>query len=320
MVAVPISGRRNFIINGMAQINQRGTAFTLVKDTYGICADRFFGMATGTAVSAGTLTRATSAPCGRTGLAFHFSGVTLTGTGILRLRYRMEAADATLFKNQKASFSAKIYHDVGSAINYTVYIRKANAADNFSAVTDISNSGAQSKASATELDLKYENISMGDCSNGIEIEIHIAAGAITTKNFYLTDGQFELGAEATAFEYRPYQEEFGLTQRYCQVYNCPDSAYGVFALIFAYSATVAIGVMVLRTQMRTKPAFTCAGTYRMVGDVVKNGLTTISVAADETTSNAARLALETTGLTAGNCYWLSADNDPAAKWTFSAEL
>ena len=216
---------KNFIINGIGEINQRVTAFTLVKDEYSFDnplhgPDRHEGMATGTAVTAGTFGVTVAASVGITGKAFKFAGVTLTGTGILYHRYRMEAKDAVKFKNQTVSFSSKVYHDVGSAIDFTVFVRKADVADNFGAVTAISDSGAQSIATATESDLNYESIAMGDCSNGIEIEIKIEAGAITTKNVELTELQFELNSIATDFEYRNIGYELALCQRYyCKTYD-----------------------------------------------------------------------------------------------------
>lgn len=211
---------RNAVINGIAEINQRVTAFTLVKDEY--CwdnsdlygPDRHEGMATGTAVTAGTFGVTAAANIGVAGKAFKFAGVTLTGAGILYHRYRMKAADAVKFKNQTCSFSCRVYHDVGSAKDFTVYIRKANAADNFGAVTSIGNSGARSIPSATASDLNYPNISMGDCSNGIEIEIKVEVGPITTKNVELTEIKFEPGAVATNFE-----SQFNELQM-CEPYCC----------------------------------------------------------------------------------------------------
>jgi hypothetical protein len=193
-------GRKNLVINGSGIVNQRVSAYTLVKDEYGFGPDKFAGMATGTAVSAGTLEQTATANCGRTGYGFKFSGVTLTGTGILYLRTRIESKDAIWLKNQVASFQAKVYHDVGSAINYTIYVKKAASADDFSSTTAVGNSGAISVASATATTIKYESISMGDCSNGIEIEIKIECGEITTKNFELTEMQLEMGSKITEIE------------------------------------------------------------------------------------------------------------------------
>jgi hypothetical protein len=236
--------RRNFIINGGMEVYQRQTAYTLVKDVYGIAVDRFYGMATGTAVSAGIMEQTSAASLGRIGWAIKFSSVTLTGTGILYLRYRMESKDAIKFKNTTASFSSKVRHNVGSAINYTVYIRKANVADDFSAVTEISNSGAQSVSSATNTDLKYENISMGDCSNGIEIEIKVECGAVAAKNFWFFELQFEEGVKATTFEFQPFAKELALCQRYYEKsYNytgAPGTAtlYGASVVRTPYTSAV----------------------------------------------------------------------------------
>ena len=218
---------RNAIINGAGIVNQRVTAFSLVKDTYGIAADRFYGMATGTAVSAGTFNNIATANCGVSGYAFKFIAVTLTGTGVLYFRYRMEAKDAIRFKNQTASFRCQVYQDTGGAINYTIYVRKpTTTADTFSAVTAISNSGAISVPNTTATSLPYLAIAMGDCSKGIEIEIKVECGAITTKNFEFTDIQFELGSVATPFEFRPYGQELELCQRYYE-----ETVIGTHALL-----------------------------------------------------------------------------------------
>jgi len=275
-----LDGRRNAIINGCAIVDQRATNYTLVKDTYGIRADRFYGMATGTAVSAGTFTKVTSANCGKTGHAFKFSGVTLTGTGIIYLRYRMEAKDAIQFINQVASFACKVYHDVGSSINYTVFIRKANAADNFSAVTAISNSGAISISSATATTLKYENISMGDCSNGIEIEIKVECGAITTKNFEFTECQFELGSVATTFEFRPYQQEVALCQRYACVNDSTFAyAYGATSVAIPYTKFVKMRLSILSASITLLNG---TNAYADIGVTLRN--ITGSISADGTAS------------------------------------
>lgn len=210
---------KNAIINGIGEINQRVTAFTLVKDEY--CwdlsdlfgPDRHEGMATGTAVTAGTFGVVTNSAVGVTGKAFKFAGVTITGTGIVFHRYRMEAADAVKFKNQTASFSSRVLHDIGSAKDFTVFVRKADVADNFSAVTAIADSGALSIATATNSDLNFVDISMGDCSNGIEIEIQMEVGAITTKNVELTELQFELNSVATDFEYPEHGDQLARCQR-----------------------------------------------------------------------------------------------------------
>lgn len=204
---------KNWIDNGSCRDGSGGT-YTLVKDAYDFACRNLYGMATGTTVDAGTLQQITNANIGLTGYASKFAGVTITGTGVIYKRYRIQSKDAVNFKNKKASFQCLVYHDVGSSINYTVYIRKADAQDDFSSVTDISNSGLISVDDTTSTSLKYESISMGDCSNGIEIEIKVDCGAITTKNFEFTEFQFELGDNSTLFERKLYKEEKSYTESF----------------------------------------------------------------------------------------------------------
>jgi hypothetical protein len=209
--ASPIN-HKNYIVNGNCKVAQH-SALTLVKDVYGIGqVDRFAGMATGTAVSAGTLIY--SAFSGKEYIKFN--QVTITGTGQLYLRHRIEAQDSEVFVNQKGSFSCNIQHSIGSSMNVTVFVRKANAANNFSAVTAIANSSAISVPNSTETTIRFEDVSMGDCSNGIEIELKLEPGAITTKDFLIRNLQFELGSIATQFVMEPLAETLAKCKRFYQ--------------------------------------------------------------------------------------------------------
>jgi len=313
-------GRKNLIINGSGIINQRVSAYTLVKNTYGFGPDRFAGMATGTAVSAGTLTQTTSANCGHTGYGFKFSGVTLTGTGILYLRTRIEAKDALWLKNQYASFQAKVYHDVGSSVNYTIYVRKANSADNFAAVTDISNSGATAVATATATTIKYENIAMGDCSTGIEIEIKVECGAVTTKNFEFTEMQLELGSKATEIEYRNTKAELELCAYYCIVLT--RGTYGLLGLGYSISTTQADTTVSFPTRMRANPTVeNLSALVLTITDRVNYTLESTSVATQEISNTALcfRVTISTGGMTQyRTCYVLASSS--GGSLVFSAEL
>jgi hypothetical protein len=318
---------RNLIINGDCRVNQRVTAFTLVKDEYPwdlsdlYGPDRHEGMATGTAVSAGTWGQTVTATAGNSGYAFKFAGVTLTGTGILYHRYRMEALDAVRFKNQSASFSCSVYHDVGSAINYTIYVRKANAADNFSAVTAISNSGAISVPSATKTLLKYENISLGDVSNGIEIEIKIESGAITTKNFEQTELQFERGPVCTAFECRNIGIEYYLCRNYSRSFYKIGVINTVAGFGVAVSTTEIYIQLTLTQRLRASPTLTfsqCA-----ISDLNSGGsVTAMSILSADSTEDVIFLSVTCSGggLIAGNAYYLLISISSGGNMILSSEL
>lgn len=203
------------IINSGCLVYQRGSQSLTTAYKYAV--DRLACKGAGTAVSAGNITQTTAANVGVSGYALKLSGVTITGSGEVYVRYRMEARDAIRYKNQPASFAVKVYHDVGSALNYLITVRKATAADNFAGVTDIANSGNISVPSGAPTTIKFENINssnLGDVSNGIEIEIKVTTGAITTKNFEFTEFQLNRGVVASQYVGRPFAEEVDACQRY----------------------------------------------------------------------------------------------------------
>lgn len=207
----------NAIINSGAAVTQRTAPSLSTAYQYG-AVDRFAAKATGTAVSAGTITQQTGSAAGTTGKAVHISGATITGTGIVYLRYRMEAKDAILFKNLAASFAAQVWQDTGGSLTYTVNINKPTVADNFAATTNIA-STTQSIPTSTATRLLFQNINsgnLGDVSNGIEIEIQIACGAVTTKNFHFTEFVFCKGARAISYQPKPYLLEYNSSRRYYQ--------------------------------------------------------------------------------------------------------
>lgn len=221
--AAGAAASKNGFINGGMLVAQRGdltlgSSAPAANAGYGKV-DRWQCWATGTAVSAGTATQTTSANCGRTGYALKLSGVTLTGTGIVFIKQRVESVNAVRFKNQTASVSVRVYHDVGSSINYTITIRKPTASDNYASTTTIATGSATAVSSATETLLKLENVSMGDCSFGIEVEIKAECGAITTKNFEFTEAQIEVAAAFTSFEYVSFEQELQRCQRYYEAFD-----------------------------------------------------------------------------------------------------
>jgi hypothetical protein len=205
--------RKNLLINGGAEVAQdvvRNLTTGAQYSTVDMCSI----WASGGAVSAGTLTQVTTSVAGRTGKAARAAGTTLTGSGVISWRYRMEAADALKYKNTSSSFSIKVAHDVGSNINYTAIIRKATVADNFAGVTVISTGSPTAVVTATGTTLSLANVAMGDCSNGIEIEVQAACGAVTTKNFDFTEWQLEVGSVTTDFEHIPFTDALQRCLRY----------------------------------------------------------------------------------------------------------
>ena len=247
--------QRQGIINGGMEVSQENGVATvaLVNNTAKYACDLISVTPSGTAVSAGTQAQIANSTIGTSGYALKLAGVTITGTGTIKRRYRMEAADAVKFKNKVASFSMQELQDTGGSLNYTIQINKANSADNFSAVTQIAISGNLAVPSGAGTRIVLENVSMGDCSNGIEIVQTIPCGAITTKNFETTEWQMNVGAVALPFVCGSRAEELAKVMRYfqsldtAQTDGIPFIAYG--------STSYAVGSYLLRVIMRTTPTF-----------------------------------------------------------------
>src|SRR6185312_6359100 len=220
---------RNYLINGGAGVAQKTATVTLTTSAKYGQVDQCAMWASGGSVSAGTLTQNTSATVGRTGNAARAAGVTLTGSGQISWRYRVESVDAVNLKNQSGSFQIMVMHDVGISVNYTIIIRKPTASDNYASTTVISTSSAIPVASGTATQLTAPGISLGDVSNGIEIEIQAACGAITTKNFDFTEWQLEEGDNCTTFVRRLYEEELRNCRRYLPTYVAGGSSEAVCA-------------------------------------------------------------------------------------------
>lgn len=207
---------RNLIANGGCEVYQDKNYVASVSGTYGYSpidmGHGHSGALTGTTVS-GTLTRSTASPSGIKGYSSRWSAVTTTGAGSVVERIRLRKEDAINMKNLVASFQVKAYQDTGGTLTYTVAINKANAVDDFTAVTSIA-STTFSVPNTTSTQIKYENISMGDCSNGVEIIITAALpSAVSSKNFDLTEFQIEQNTGCTLFEIVPYAQTLMRCQR-----------------------------------------------------------------------------------------------------------
>lgn len=156
------------------------------------------GRVSGT-VSAGTMTSGTLSGLGSTSRQAKMAGVTGDSSSVVEWRFRVSSAEARRFANETVSISAVMRQESGVTATATVALYKANAADNFSAVTLVG-STTSSVVSSTNTALTYAGLSAGDVSNGIELVIKCQPGAsFSTKDFYLTDIKLEVGATATAF-------------------------------------------------------------------------------------------------------------------------
>jgi hypothetical protein len=79
--------------------------------------------------------------------------------------------------------------------------------------------------------------------------------------FYITGVQLEVGTQATSFEYRQYQQELALAQRYCINYRSVDAGvYMRYGSGYANSTTNLEINVHFPVQMRTNPSLTTTAT------------------------------------------------------------
>lgn len=246
----------NGIINGECLIAQGFNTSISGSPQFGPV-DRIAVWASGTAITAGSIVQNTSGSVGQ-GLSVGVTNATITGTGIVYARYRMESRDSIRYKNKSCSFSCRVYQNTGGAITYTITIRKANAVNTFTAVTDIS-SGSASVSNTTDTLIKLENVSMGDCSNGIEIEVKGACGAVTTKNFEFGEFIFDVGATAPTFYYRDAEDILPRCYRYCWSPQQTE-AYNIYPSLGVKTATKTLDMLtIFSVPMFTTPTLYQAG-------------------------------------------------------------
>lgn len=204
----------NAIVNGGCLSSHRAQFSLSNTPTYGPV-DLLAVSAAGT-VGAGTVKQATGAfTLTQTGAACWINGVTLSGgSESVTFRHRIESNVAARFVGKSAFFSARTYHDIGSAKNAVITISSADSADNFGSITQIAQQTI-SIPNDNNFSLQFSIPDMGaNAANGLEISVEIDCGAVTTKNIYLGEMQLTVGGKLREFEMRPLQIDKMLVWRY----------------------------------------------------------------------------------------------------------
>ena len=133
--------------------------------------------------------------------------------------------------------------------------------------------------------------------------------------FYITGVQLEVGTSATGFEYRQYQQELALCQRYYQKFQGVGLDDNWFSGL-AYTATSGICPFIWSPQLRASATVSSSGTFEAVGSSVINSATLVF---SDSTPFSTQVAAITSSLTAGGgCLVRTASG--AASISVSAEL
>ena len=114
-------------------------------------------------------------------------------------------------------------------------------------------------------------------SNVVSVTGAVSVVGTDDATFYITGVQLEVGTQATSFEYRQYQQELALCQRYYGKIS-DSSAFNVGA---GHNQTTVAGVIriVVGPGFRASPTVTSSGTFTARGGGASNTVTAITVQA-----------------------------------------
>jgi hypothetical protein len=133
--------------------------------------------------------------------------------------------------------------------------------------------------------------------------------------WYMTGLQFEVGTQATTFDYRSIGTELQLCQRYYQQIGSG------FLMGNFYSSTSAVGTFPFFTQMRATPTAAITGAITLTDTGANYTQSAATISSNYMQANGGALDLGSfSGLTAYRPYWYSSSNSSNRLFTFSAEL
>ena len=353
----PISGRRNIIINGDHRIAQRGTAAVTATTSAGYkCVDRWKTDIDGSGGGDFSHAQSTDVP---TGQGFtHSSKVTVvtqasqpSGTSnrhqfytqlekqdVVHLEWGTSAAKTCTLSFWVKSSVAGTYilwfrHYGGTThsyyTNYTI-----NSADTWEkkviTLTGYTSGGNVSGTTDSGFLVEWNLGTSSGSETGTLNEwttsgdIRAAAGSVylpenSGATWYITGCQFEVGSQATDFEFRKISEELALCQRYYYVHLDSGNSGKSFMNSTQYNSNASYGHLQFACTMRTSPTLEIeSGTnyYGVFGNATAqyiNDLSTVS-----TSPNGAELG-GSTSMGQGNSIWWRAHN-ASSKIAFTAEL
>jgi len=195
-------GRRNRIINGAMQIDQRnaGTAQTVTTSS-AYTLDRWIVLPLGASVTS----QRVAGPSGyqHTAQITGAAGVTAISFG-----QKIESANTADLVNQNVTLSATISNSLLTTVTWSAFY--ANAVDNFSTTTLIASGSFTVTSTATQYSATFN--AGANAANGIVVYFNV--GAQISGTLKITGVQLELGSVLSTFERLSIGETMLLCQRY----------------------------------------------------------------------------------------------------------
>ena len=272
---------KNRLINGAMIINQRATSITAT----GYSVDRW--KYTGSQSSKGTVAQNTTAPAGFTNSLgftsssaysvtstdFFFLSQVIEGFNIADLGWGTASAKTVTLSFQVYSSLTGTFGGVltNGANNrtypFTYSVASANTWTTISVTVAGDTTGTWATDNTAGLFVLFGlgcgstySGTAGSWSGGTYFSATGATSVVGTNGatFYITGVQLEVGSSATGFEYRQYQQELALCQRYYQYIG--GSSSNTELLCGANGTARVRGSGILSTTMRASPTMALSGT------------------------------------------------------------
>lgn len=351
----PNLGRRNLIINGAMQVAQRGTSSTGIGASGGyFTCDRMYVDFSSTA---GRLTQSQVAVTDLPGFANALkldcttADTSVAAGEIALLQYRIEGQDLQQFKkgtadaekmtvsfyvkgNGNATYICELYdNDNGRQISQTFSV--TSSWNRVVLTYDGDTTGAFDDDGNLSLYILFwlhsgSNYNSGTLSTTwtAQTPANRAVGgssffSSTDNEFFITGLQMEVGDTATEFEHRSFAEELALCHRYFYRWSADGETYSNLCIGGCISGSNARGVVQMPQTMRSDPAATYSGSFRIVSMGSGNVRSSVAVSISRGHPFVPYVQFSGSGgssLTGGQAAEMGANNDNDAYIDFNAEL
>ena len=340
-----IGGRRNIIINGAMQVDQRNSGSSVnLANAKVYAVDRFYWIESSSETPTGQ--RVTDAPNGFThSVKITNTSTTTTpsytqlvqsieGNNVSQLYFGNSSAESvTLSFYVKSSltgqFSASLRNGASNRSNVSTYtINSANTWERKTITFVGDTTGTWTTDTSVGLDLIFRLDDTGGTSSLNQWTATgdaFASGSVrfmgnASATWQITGIQLEVGEQATPFEHRSFGEELTLCQRYYHEQGRVETGhnYEGFVIANAYTTSAARCHYFLPTKMRAIPTFTATGSFELLGSSA-GSITGIALA-DGGGNPSVGLNISASSITDGHAFQLRSHDDADAVFTFDAEL
>ena len=348
---VPVSQRRNIIINGACNVSQRATTTAAITAAGYHTLDRYYTTMSDSGTM--TMTQTADGPPGFLNCLRYdctTADASVAAGARMMQSYRIEGQDLQGFKkgtSSAQSFTVSFWvksnltgaavvelydHDNSRQTSKLYTISSSNTWEYKTLTFPGDTTGAFGDDNGKSLELQFYLCAGSNYTSGTRQEswagstnANRAAGqawqlsSSTSNDWSITGLQLEIGENASPFEYKSFGEELALCQRYCTKIAPTTTNAGV-ATGFARTTTTMYAARDLPVHMRTTPTLTFSGNTDFQIQYLGSTATTTAMAASELSADTISFqATVASGLTAGQGMYLR-DLDGGSSIIASAEL